>query len=344
MFKLILLLLPLYLAITTNTLIPNEWLNRVGYCRVSECCHENDGTGYLLYNKGVEKLRLDLKLRVHGQPLIHDPIYRSLMTHMVNERPSRPLVMYFCGWTGTGKTHVAKLIAKNLYSKGMDSKYVSYISSSLHFPVRIESEHEIDVQRGRLRDMIRNKVQQCERSLIILDELDKLPAGVVDVLQPMFDYVESVDGVRYSKTIFIFLSNTGATKLNNLSFKMYKEGKERKDLRSKDIEEVLFDESLKEPGGLHESSVLRRHSIGVFVPFLPLEREHVRECIRDEIKLFYDDEMNNDRVIDEIGEEMTYFPDEIQMYSKSGCKGVHDKVINHLGVPTRIKNLIRTDL
>ena len=311
-----------------------------GKCYLTECCHSNDGTGYIRYNKGSEQLLNLLQTKVHGQPLVTKPIYKSIKAHMTNENPPRPLIMYFSGWTGTGKTYVARLIASSLYEKGMSSKFVKYISSSYHFPIKIEGEHEISIHRQRLRDMIRDTVVQCERSLIVLDELDKLPAGVIDSLQPMFDYVEDVDGVRYNKAIFIFLSNTGAQKLNVLSYFMYTQGKERKDLSSKDIEEILIEESYKEHGGLRESSLLKRYSIGVFVPFLPLERQHVKLCIKDEIGARPDvipDDL--EQLVENIVDEMTFFPEDTRLYSKSGCKGVHDKVINYVGPPVDPLNI-----
>lgn len=312
-----------------SQLTNKQWIYR-GICYFRECCHPNDGTGYIKYEKGCDQLLDDLQNKVYGQPLITKPIYKSLRSHMSNENPSRPLVMYFSGWTGTGKTHVARLIANNLFKHGMKSKYVKYISSSYHFPVKIEGEQEIAIHRLRLRDMIKETVSQCERSLIILDELDKLPPGVVDTLQPLVDYIEDVDGVRYNKAIFIFLSNTGAGSLNQLAYKMFTEGKERKDLSSKDIEEILISESFNEEGGLRKSSLLKRYSIGVFVPFLPLERRHVELCISDEFRtqnVIADDEAS---LIESIADEMSYFPEDTGLYSKSGCKGVHDKVINHL--------------
>lgn len=324
------------LLVTTNVstnwldinLDTNKWL-----CSFRECCHPNDGTGYIAYEKGCDKLLEELNSKVFGQPLITKPIYKSLKAHMINDRPSRPLVMYFSGWTGTGKTLVARLIASSLFKNGMESKFVKYISSSYHFPVKIEDDHQIAIHRQRLRDMIRETVKRCERSLIILDELDKLPAGVVDTLQPLFDYIEDVDGVRYNKAIFIFLSNTGATQLNRLAYKMFTEGKERKDLSSKDIEEILVQESLKEQGGFRKSSLIQRYSIGVFVPFLPLERQHVKKCILNEIEAQYVIPDNMDNLVEEIADEMIYFPDDTQLYSMSGCKGVHDKVINNIGPP-----------
>lgn len=308
-------------------------VNLAKLCPFYECCHPNDGTGYIRYNNGTESLLEDLQTKVYGQPLMIGPIYKAVKAHMINENPRRPLVMYFSGWTGTGKTHVAKLIAKNLYKEGMNSKYVKYISSSYHFPIKIEGHKEIMSNRLKLRDMIRETVKQCERSLIILDELDKLPSGVVDILQPLVDYVDETDGVRYNKAIFIFLSNTGATSLNQLAYRMYMEGKERKDLSSKDLEDILIKESYNEPGGLGKSSIIKRYSIGVFVPFLPLGRQHVRRCIIDEIDLQGETltQQYRESIIDTILDEIAYFPEETQIYSKSGCKGVHDKVINYIG-------------
>lgn len=305
-----------------------NWSN-LNFCYFRECCHPNDGTGHIYYEKGCANLLDALQTKVYGQPLIVKPIYKNLLAHMTNDKPQRPLVMYFSGWTGTGKTYVARLIAENLFKEGMKSRFVKYISSSYHFPVKIQGDEEIARHRNRLRDMIRETVLQCERSLIILDELDKLPAGVVDSLQPLLDYIEDVDGVKYNKAIFIFLSNTGAEKLNHLSYKMYEDGKERKDLSMKDLEEILIKESFNEQGGLSKSSLLRRYSIGVFVPFLPLEREHVVLCIKNELDALQVIADKPDKLVDEIADEMTFFPEETGLYSKSGCKGVHEKVVNY---------------
>lgn len=303
-------------------------------CYFGECCHPNDGTEWFIrYQSGTESLLNELKTKVYGQPLITEPIYKSLKAHMANESPSRPLIMYFSGWTGTGKTHVAKLIASSLFKKGMESEYVRYISSVYHFPVKIEGTREEIRQQQKLRDMIKETVSKCPRSLIILDELDKLPPGVVDGIQPLLDYVHNLDGVKYNKAIFIFLSNTGAEKLNQLSYKMFREGKERKDLSRKDIEEILILESYNEKGGLGGSSILKRYSIGVFVPFLPLDRQHVRRCIKDAIEK--QNVIPNDEaaLIEEIADEMTYFPNDTKLYSKSGCKGVEEKVYNFAAQP-----------
>lgn len=329
------LIVTILLVASHAAIILEAFLFNKVMCKFTECCHDDDNTGYIRYTKGPNILLKELHNKLYGQPLVIDPIYRSISAHLHENQPARPLVLYFSGWTGTGKTHVAKLIASSIYLEGMSSKYVKYISSSYHFPAKIEGHKEIQTQRLRLRDMIKGTVSSCGRSLIILDELDKLPSGVVDAIQPLVDYVDDLEGVRYNKAIFIFLSNTGASSLNKLAYKMHMDGKERKDMSSKDIEEILIQESFNEPGGLHDSSIVRRHSIGVFVGFLPLERQHVKLCIRDEIDRLGFVAEDLDKLLEDIADEMTYFPEDTRMYSKSGCKGVHDKVINYVGPQVR---------
>ena len=52
---------------------------------------------------------------------------------MNNDNPQKPLVLSLHGNTGTGKTLASQLIVKNIY-KGMDSRFVHYFNSVVHFP------------------------------------------------------------------------------------------------------------------------------------------------------------------------------------------------------------------
>ena len=82
-------------------------------------------------------------------------------------------------------------------------------------------------------------------------------------------------------------------------------------------------------GGLKRAELLDKHLVSVFVPFLPLERAHVRLCV-------YDDLRNKgypikEKFVDDVLEEMSFFPpkvfgdDDVQ-FSETGCKRVMDKV------------------
>ena len=77
-------------------------------------------------------------------------------------------------------------------------------------------------------------------------------------------------------------------------------------------------------GGLKYSSVIDKHLVSAFVPFLPLERAHVKMCIRNNatpkhITL-------NEQEMNAIADELEYFPPDAQVLSSSGCKRVDEKV------------------
>ena len=80
-------------------------------------------------------------------------------------------------------------------------------------------------------------------------------------------------------------------------------------------------------GGLKYSSVIDKHLVSAFVPFLPLERAHVKMCIRDNAtakQITF-----NDQEINAIADELEYFPSDAHVFSSSGCKRVDDKVNLH---------------
>ena len=41
--------------------------------------------------------------------------------------------------------------------------------------------------------------------MFIFDEVDKMPAGVLDALKPFVDYYEHIEGTDFRRSIFIFL-------------------------------------------------------------------------------------------------------------------------------------------
>ena len=72
--------------------------------------------------------------------------------------------------------------------------------------------------------------------------------------------------------------------------------------------------------GFEHSSLIVRHIVSTFVPFLPLEQRHVKSCIKKELrrKGF---SITKDK-IDKVNKEMYYL--DIKLYSKSRCKRVSE--------------------
>jgi hypothetical protein len=49
----------------------------------------------------------------------------------------------------------------------------------------------------QLGDWIRGNVSACDRSLFVFDEVDKIPAKVLDAVKPFLDYHEEINGVDF---------------------------------------------------------------------------------------------------------------------------------------------------
>lgn len=81
------------------------------------------------------------------------------------------------------------------------------------------------------------------------------------------------------------------------------------------------------PGGLWHSSIIDRNLVDYFVPFLPLEHRHVKMCVRAEMAArgYAVDE----KIVQAVADEMTYFPKEQKIFSDKGCKTVQAKLDIH---------------
>lgn len=87
-------------------------------------------------------------------------------------------------------------------------------------------------------------------------------------------------------------------------------------------------------GGLYRADIVEKNLIDVFVPFLPLERKQVIACIRDEFKRRA--QSTNEKMLEEIADELDYIPSDYNLYSSTGCKKIHQKVAQHLGFHEKI--------
>ena len=80
------------------------------------------------------KLEQLLTSNLVGQHIAQDMIVRAVRGHQRNVAPSKPLVLSFHGWTGSGKNFVSQFIADSFYKLGMASQFVHLFIATLHFP------------------------------------------------------------------------------------------------------------------------------------------------------------------------------------------------------------------
>jgi len=285
----------------------------VGYCKVYECC-QPAWTSH--DNMGIDR---SFKDTVFGQHLVRDIVPPAIRAHRQDQNPAKPLVLAFHGSTGTGKNYVSSIIANKLYFKGMNSKYVHRFLSSHLFP----DKKKIETYRRMIRQTLVDSIKKCQWSLFIIDEFDKMPPGLIDTFKPYLDYNHEVDGHDFRKAIFIFMGNTGVDEINELTLSFFKEGKERDTITRKSMTKLLRSVSYQS-GGMAKSTLLDSHLIDFHVPFLPLERKHIKQCVY--VELVNAHKTVSAERLDAVAHELEYFPKDYKVYSISGCKNVKSHV------------------
>ena len=284
------------------------------YCQLKECC------SCKWTSANITGLQLSLQKRVFGQHLVTETVSKAIMGHLNNKSPGKALAFSFNGWTGSGKNFVSKIIAEHLFRKGMDSKYVHQIIATHDFP----HQSELKDYKKKLRDLIVRSVKGCPRSLFIFDEMDKMPFGLIDVLKPYLDHHHEVERLDFRKSIFIFLSNTGAGLINQEVLTHWNEGKKREEIRIKPLDEALNVNEFNAKTGFWHSSLIEKHLIDYFIPFLPLERSHIKMCAKADLQL--KGYSVTEEILNRVADEMLYSPEDLKVFSKSGCKKVSSKV------------------
>lgn len=84
---------------------------------------------------------------------------------------------------------------------------------------------------------------------------------------------------------WLFFSNAAGNAIAKQTLDHYNNGEPREQITHKEMEEIIKLSAYNEgDGGLKKSELVARHLIDAYVPFLPLERKHVRMCIVDYMK------------------------------------------------------------
>lgn len=292
----------------------------LAFCKVDifslhECCGKpwikNDVTG----------LRNDLKKNLFGQHIVQQIVPPAIAASISATSPTKPLVMSFHGWPGSGKNYVSLFIAKNYFEKGDRSKFFHLFVGRVHFP----SKDKVYIYQEQLRSWIRGNVTECAYSMFVFDEVDKMPAGILDGIKPFLDHHQSINGVDFRRAIFIFLSNIGGDLITERYLELWRKyGKTREQMTLHDFDHIINQGAFNQAGGLQKSDVIDHSLIDHYVPFLPLEKSHVMQCITAELNRH--NVAHNEKIINEVLKIVTYGPKPESLFSTTGCKRLSQKV------------------
>lgn len=69
---------------------------------------------------------------------------------------------------------------------------------------------------------------------------------------------------------------------------------------------------------MYHAAIIKNYLIDYFVPFLPLERSHVKICIKNELENY--NFLIKEADVDSIADKMAFEPEGINKFSTKGCK------------------------
>ncbi|XP_033730899.1 torsin-1B-like [Pecten maximus] len=268
----------------------------------------------------IPKLKDHLKKNVFGQHIASDLVLslaKNLSVHFRKSLNNSQTVVSFHGWSGIGKNHIAKILKQMFRPVKVNTFLVP-----LHFPHRSQDQE----YQALIPQWIKANISLCNMNVFIFDEMDKASDSVIQGLQTALTEIKNSNLTTRVWTLFILLSNSRGSDINNYLFTQLENGRERENLTQEEFIPTLTSDT----EGSWYASLLEEGLITHTVPFLPLTETHVKSCIiRD---LYLKNMVPNKETIEKILGELPFNQpgEKGDRYSTTGCKRVSSKVDLHM--------------
>ena len=129
---------------------------------------------------------------------------------------------------------------------------------------------------------------------------------------------------------FFIYRNTGGKEINTVVNQKREKGITRAQLGRNDFEDLIKSKALTREGGLKDSDLVTRSFIDQYIPFLPLEKEHIKQCI---VQYLHDErgfpnpmKYPGGKFIEEAANDLIYLPSDTEVFAQFGCRKVKNIV------------------
>jgi ATP-dependent Clp protease ATP-binding subunit ClpC len=270
-----------------------ELLNRqtVSEENVAEVVSMMSGIPLQKVNQTESKKLSNMSAQVIGKVVGQDEAVRKVVKSIQRGRvgmkdPNKPLgVFLFAGDTGTGKTHLAKTIAKYLY----DSEDNLIRVDMSEFMEKISITRLIGASAGYVGyddSTILDQIRRKPYSVILLDEIEKAHPDVFNLFLQAFDEGHLTDShgrkIDLKNCIIIMTSNVGVKRLKDFGTGVGFKTKSAND-NIKDEQEKVIQEEIKKQ---FKPEFINR--IDSIVVFNSLTQEDIKKIIDIELIRVYD--------------------------------------------------------
>lgn len=232
----------------------------------------------------LERAEAALRERVIGQPQAIELILDTLRVHHASKRREKPLVISLHGPTGVGKSLTHEVLARALYARSdaRDRPIGVLVIGSVNYrspELTLEYEEEL---RARVNQLVR----RCSRGLIVLEEVQMMPARALSVFRPYFSRpTDSRDDFGYANVTFLLTSNLGAEAISERVYAA----------RSReDVDVHALQDELQAQLDVHANNTDFTSRVDLTVPYFPFARAQLRALaarllveLRDELREYF---------------------------------------------------------
>lgn len=254
----------------------------------------------------IATLNETLHKNVVGQRFAVNFMVTTLDNYLRSNKSTFPLALVLVGCCGCGKTYA-----------------MSLISSVYPLTTELVVSHHMTPAQLSERDFgkeIVNKLASSGTNVITIDDVDLDNDPLCYQLSNMFDKWEQIVPVDTAPTIFILSLSVASAIVEDYAL-----------LKLANKEEQNMSELQEEYRQLLPEWMDQFH----VVPFLPMRKEHVVQCIRRELA-----SMNKsapEELVDAILGDIHFYPAENPTFSDSGCKAVRVKLALQGDVQKRVQ-------
>lgn len=267
-------------------------------------------------SKGVDGLVHQMKSNILGQDPVIEKVYQGLQhavtgINRIKDNDRRPRAVFFlAGPTGTGKTEIAKLLARELF--GSEDRMIRFDMSEFsaeHTDSRLFGAPPgyVGYEAG---GELTQAIKQNPFSIILFDEIEKANGKILDKFLQILGDGRLTDGkgetVYFSDSIIIFTSNCGITgagwpseEFENRILDQLKRHEE-----TGDTEAVL---SLKVQSAMYSGIKAQSMEDGLFnqngVFDAKLFYTYIKASVKSSVKAYFEQRLGRPELLGRIGED-----------------------------------------
>eukprot|EP00878_Enallax_costatus_P027083 GHUV01029127.1.p1 GENE.GHUV01029127.1~~GHUV01029127.1.p1 ORF type:complete len:315 (+),score=79.44 GHUV01029127.1:352-1296(+) len=222
-----------------------------------------------------------LPREVIGQELALGQLTDVICHHLAQKNPKKPLVISVHGPPGVGKTYTHWWLARSLYNKHPSADLECPGMHCRGYKVVYGLDYLITEAAARLNSLKHEVVSHLSSSpeaLLVVEEYDKLDCAARGLWRQLLAHPERAN-ITSKRAVILMESNLGMTELEELLTQMGDRSKVKLAAAEELLRGVVFAQWRASQCEAYEDTLKFMSMIDVFMPYFPLERQHMTQLI-----------------------------------------------------------------